>query len=121
MAVSVRGLLRRVHVVADAGEALKVRLDVVARLLAADAQLVREAERRDAVDDAEVDRLGAAAHLARHVLHRHAEHFRCRHRVNVEAFGEGLLQLRNVGDVREHAQLDLRIVGRDELHARRRR
>ena len=36
--------------------------------------------------------------------------------MNVETFRERLLQLRNVGDVREHAQLDLRIVGRDELH-----
>ena len=38
---------------------------------------------------------------------RHAEHLRRRHGVDVEAFGERLLQLRDVGDVREHAQLDL--------------
>ena len=37
--------------------------------------------------------------------------------MDVETFGEGLLQLRNVCNMGEHAQLDLRIVGRDQLHA----
>ena len=82
------------HVVADAGEALEIFLDVGAGLLALDAELVGEPERRDAVDDAEVDRLGAAADLARHALHRHAEHFRRRHGVNVEAVAERLAQRR---------------------------
>ncbi len=113
-------LLRRVHVVADAGEALEILLDVGARLLARDAELVGEAEGRDAVDDAEVDRLGAAAHFGGHVLHRHAEHFRRGHRVNVEPVREGLLQLRDVGDMREDAQLDLRVIRRDQRVPRRR-
>ena len=39
--------------------------------------------------------------------------------MDVDALGEGLLQLRDVGDVGEHAQLDLRIVGRDAACARR--
>ena len=109
-----------VHVVADAGEALEIFLDVGAGLLARDAELVGEPERRDAVDDAEVDRLGAAAHLARHALHRHAEHLRRGHGVDVEAVAEGLLQRLDVGDLGEQPQLDLRIVGGDELVARRR-
>jgi hypothetical protein len=61
----------------------------------------------DAVDDAEVDRLGAAADLARHVLDRHAEHFRRRHGVDVEALAEGLLQRFDIGDGGQQPQLDL--------------
>ncbi|MBA7476205.1 hypothetical protein ES707_11587 [subsurface metagenome] len=75
IAVLAAELLSLVHVGADAGEALKVLLDVGGGFLAGDAELVGESERRDAVDDAEIDRLGAAAHFARHVLDRHAEHF----------------------------------------------
>jgi hypothetical protein len=38
--------------------------------------------------------------------------------VNVEPVAEGLLQLRiDVGDMGEHAQLDLAVVGRDQLVA----
>ncbi len=37
--------------------------------------------------------------------------------MNVEALREGALQLRNVGDVRQHAQLDLRVVRRDQHRA----
>ena len=109
------------HVVADAGEALEIFLDVGAGLLARDAELVGEAEGRDAVDDAEIDRLGAAAHLGRHALDRHAEHFRRGHGVDVEAVAERLAQRRDVGDLGEQPQLDLRVVGGDELVARRRR
>ena len=108
------------HVVADAGEALEIFLDIGAGLLARDAELVGEPERRDAVDDAEIDRLGAAAHLARHALHRHAEHFRGGHGVNVEAVAEGFPQRLDVGDLGQQPQLDLRIVGGDELVAGRR-
>ena len=82
-------------------------------------ELVGEAEGRDAVDDAEVDRLGAAAHVGRHVLDRHAEHFRRRHGVNVDAVLERLAQRRHFGDFGQQPQLDLRIVGRDQLHAGR--
>ena len=35
--------------------------------------------------------------------HGKVEHFARRHGVNVEALGEGLAQLRNVGHVGEHA------------------
>ena len=48
---------------------------------------------------------------------RHAEHLRRGHGVDVEAFVEGLHELRDVGHVREHAQLDLAVVGGDELVA----
>ena len=55
----------------------------------------------------------------RHVLDRHPEHFRSGHGVNVEPFAEGLLQRLDAGDLGEEPQLDLRIVGRHELQARR--
>ena len=55
---------------------------------------------------------------ARHALDRHAEHLGRRHGVDVETFREGMLQLRDVGHVREHAQLDLAVVGGDQLLAR---
>ena len=37
--------------------------------------------------------------------------------MDVEAVLEGLAQLRDIGDVGEHAQLDLAVVGRDQLVA----
>ena len=92
VAVLLAKRLGLVHVVADAGEALEIFLDVGAGLLARDAELVGEPEGRDAVDDAEIDRLGAAADLARHALDRHAEHLGGGHGVNVEALAEGLPQ-----------------------------
>ena len=55
---------------------------------------------------------------------RHAEHFRRGHRVDVDAVGEGLPQLRDLGDMGEQPQLDLAVIGRDQLVAllaRRRR
>jgi hypothetical protein len=54
----------------------------------------------------------------RHALDRHAEHLRRGHGVDVEAFGEGLLQLRDVADVGQQAQLDLAVVGADQHFAR---
>ena len=102
------------HVVLDAGEAREIGLDVLARLAALDAELVGEPEGRDAVDDAEIDRLGAAPHVGRHALDRHAEHLARRHGVDVEALLERILQRLDVGDVGEDAQLDLAVVGRDQ-------
>ena len=43
-------------------------------------ELLGEPECRDAVDDAEIDRLGAPPRFARHAFDGHAEHFRCGHR-----------------------------------------
>src|SRR5438105_13686134 len=89
---------RLVHVGADAGKTFEVFLDVGRSLLSGDAELVGETKRRDAVDDAEIDRFGAAAHLARHVLDRYAEHLRGRHRVNVERVAEGVLEHGAIGE-----------------------
>ena len=106
------------HVVLDAGEFLEVLLDVGGGFLARDGKLPREAEAGDAVDDAEVDRLGLTADHRVHALHGHVEHLARRHRVNVDAIVEGLAQARNVGDVGEQAQFDLRVVSREQDIAR---
>src|SRR5690606_41703887 len=41
-----------------------------------------------------------------------------RHCVDVDSVREGLPQLRDVGDMGQHAQLDLAVVGRDQKIAR---
>ena len=81
------------------------------------AELVGQAEAGNAIDDAEIDRLGPAAHFGRHVLHRHAENLRRRHGVNVEIVGKGFFQFRNIGDMRQQPQLDLAVIGADQLCA----
>ena len=85
--------------------------------LLVDAELLREAERRQAVDDAEVDGLGGAAMLG--VL-RHgpdAENFLGGARVNVLAGAKCFDQHGVLGEMREDAQLDLRIVGGEQRPA----
>ena len=72
------------------------------------------------MNNAEIDRLGLAAHIRRHVFHRHAENLRCRHRMNVQPFrGKSFFstQLRNIGDVGQQPQLDLAVIGTNELAA----
>src|ERR1051325_5054477 len=66
-------LLGVFHIVADAGKAGEVFLDIVGRFALRNAQLVGQAETGNAIDDAEIDRLGAPAHFRRHVL-RSEEH-----------------------------------------------
>src|SRR5438876_3844534 len=92
---------RLVHIGADARKTFEIFLDVSGSFLAGDAELVGQPKRRDAVDDAEIDRFRPPAYFARHALDWDAEHFRRRHGVNVEPFAEGLLQNRNVGDLRQ--------------------
>ena len=112
--------LRLVDIVADTRETPEIGADILARFLAADAELGRQAEGRDAIDDAEIDRLGAAADQRVHALDGQAEHLARGHGVDVEAFGEGVAQLRDVGDVGKHPELDLAVIGRHQAGARRR-
>lgn len=81
---------------------LEIFLDIFARFGARDAELVGKAESGNTVDDAEVDGLGTSAHFRRHAFHRHPEHFRCGHRMNVDAVFECAAKLRNVGDMGKH-------------------
>ena len=108
-----------VHIGLDAGKTLEIGADIFARLFAADGQLVRQAKSRNAIDDAEVDGLGAAAHSGVHACNRHTEHFTGGHGVNVEAFREGLFELRNISHMGQHPQFNLRIVGTHQFVAGR--
>ena len=111
IAVPFRRRLGLFHVIADAGEPLKIFPDIGAGLLAADAKLIGEPESGNAVDDAEIDRLGATADFTGHVFDRHAKHFRRGHGVNVEPLAEGLAQLLDAGDLGQKPQFDLRVIG----------
>src|SRR5204863_2423569 len=79
------------HVGADPGEALEIGADIGRRLTLRHADLVAEAKRADAIDDAEIDRLGAPAGLRVHPLERHPEDFARGQRVNVVPLLEGAL------------------------------
>ena len=69
------------------------------------------------VDDAEIDRLGDPAHRFVDGRLVDVEDPRCHGLVNVEVVREGPAQGRIVGIMREDPQLDLRIIGRQELPA----
>ena len=74
----------------------------------------------NAVNDAEIDRLGLTAHQRRDVLGRHVEHARGGQTVEVLSGTEGLLHGAVVRDMRQHAQLDLTVIRVDEHPARAR-
>src|SRR5207248_5027905 len=84
-------LLHPLHVIADAGEALEISLDVGGRLGLRHLDLAAQAEGADAVDDAEIDRLGAPPRDRVHLLHGDAEHLARGHRVDIVAALEGSL------------------------------
>ncbi len=107
------------HEALQARVALLVRPDEGPRLALRDAEGARETERALAVDDAEVDRLRHAPLVGRHLCQGHAEDLRRHVRVDVEPVVERARQLLVLAEVREHAQLDLRVVGADEERARR--
>ena len=104
-----------VHEGAHARIALEVAADVVARFLARDVQVARESEVADAVDDAEVDGLRVAAQLGRDLIQGDAEDLGGRARVDVLAALERIDEVLVARHVREQAQLDLRVIGRQQV------
>src|SRR5204862_8305967 len=86
-------------------------------VLARELEVPREAEGGDAVEDPEVEQLCNIACVLRERGRSLAEHLGGRARMDVLPAREGLAQLRRPGDMREDAQLDLRVVGRDEAKA----
>ena len=117
VAVALRLLDRPRDEVLHVREPREVGVDVGLRLLARDLEVLREPERRDAVDDPEVDHLRDRALAGRQRRRIDAEHLGRGRAVDVLAARERLAQLRLAGDVREDAQLDLRVVGREQLRA----
>ena len=81
--------------------------------------VLREGKGRDAVDDAEVDGLGAAALELCHLRERDAEDLRGGDGVDVLAVQKSLLHDLVAADVGEQAQLDLAVVRVDQHAAAR--
>ncbi|KAG1323019.1 hypothetical protein G6F63_013160 [Rhizopus arrhizus] len=117
----VAGLLAHpLHEVAHARVAAEVQRHVVLRLATVDAQVAGQAERAHAVHQAEVDRLGGTTFVRGHFLQRAPEHLGGGVTVHVGALLAGAHQARVLGQVGHDPQLDLRIVGRQQLAALRR-
>src|SRR5207248_10803075 len=76
-----------------------------------DAELLRQAEGRESVNNSEIYDLGIAAVLWGDHERRHIEHLRGGKGVNVIAPTEGFDQQFILGKVGEQAKLDLRIIG----------
>src|SRR5690606_5888767 len=103
-----------VHERLHARVAFEVQVDVLLGAGAVDAELTAEAEGGHAVDQSEVDRLGGPALLVADLVEFGAEHLGRGRPVNVLAGGERRLESLVAAKMRHDAQLDLRIVGRDE-------
>ena len=95
-------------------------MNVLRRLLR-DADVLRQRERRLAVEQRVVDHLRDAAQLVRVAPAVGAENLQRRLLVEVGALAKRLDQHRIVGQVRQDAELDLRVVGgnQDVVRARR--
>ena len=74
----------------DARIAREIQVDVLLGELSLDTELAGKTKGRHAVDEAEVDRLGATTLSVRHVGERRAEHFRSGGAVDIELVLESL-------------------------------
>ena len=104
-----------VHEGAHARIALEVAADVVARFLARDVQVARESEVADAVDDAKVDGLGGGAQLMGDIRFRDVVDLGRGGAVNVCPGQKRLLHGFIACNVGQNAQLDLRVIGRQQV------
>ena len=75
---------------------------------------MRKAKIADAIDNAEIDRLCGAAHLAGHLSGRHAEHLARRAPVDIFAADKRCNHARILAQVGEQPQLNLRIICANE-------
>ena len=82
-----------------------------------DAQLLRESERRQAINDAEINGLRGAAVFRRLRERSDAENLLCRARMDVFAIPERVDQHGIFRKVRHDAQFDLRVVGGEQYVA----
>ena len=101
----------------DFGKLLVVALYQVAGLLLGDVQPVGQTEGRNAVDDAEVDGLGTAAHVGGHLVKRHTVNAGCRHSMDIETVFESVDHGRVAAHRRHDTQFHLRVVGRHDDRA----
>jgi len=96
---------------ADAGVLFEVGIDKLAGFALLDAQILREAEWRQAIDDSEVNHLRLATVIGGDHERRNAEDLGRGEGVNVVTAAEGFDQQRVFREVGEQAEFDLRIVG----------
>ncbi len=108
------------HEARDPRVAVEVRRDETSRLVARDAELLRERAVAHAVNDPEVDRFGRAPLVGGHLVLRLVEDERRRAGMNVTRRGEGVDERRVLREMRKNAELYLRIVcAQDEVPRRR--
>ena len=105
---------RVVHVLPDAGELREILVDDLGGFLARNAQALGQAEGGDAVGDAVIDHLGLAAHLGRDHFGEDAEDPRGGGGVDVDAGFERFQQARLAAERGDDAQLDLRVIRREQ-------
>ena len=98
----------------DARQPGEIRVDQLLRLVTRDPEVFGEPERRDPVDDPEVDHLRRVALIRVSSPVPDAEHLDGGRGWMSSLRGERLAQHRFAGDVGEDAQLDLRVVGREQ-------
>ena len=113
-----RGELGLRQKVLHARKALEVFVDERLCLGHGHAGVAGQRERAHAIGDAEVDALGVAALHRRDAVERHVVHHGRSRGVNVLVARKGFLERGIVGQVRQDAQLNLRIVGADQPPAR---
>ena len=102
------------HVTFNAGIGREVLIHIIVRLFAGNSEVFRECEAGDSVDDAEVDRFCAAAHLRSDRIRLNTEDLRRRDGVDVESAPEGVAHDFIAGDVGEEAQFNLGVIGVDQ-------
>ena len=107
-----------VHVFAYLGIGLKIAVDEFFGLASRNLHALGQTESRDAIDDTEVGGFCLAALVARHFFQRFVEDACSRGRMNVFSGVEVLNHLLVAAEMRHDAQLDLRVVGREENAAR---
>ena len=102
--------------VADAGVFAEVEVDELSALLLGEVGLASDALGAKSVDDPEIEDFGDAPLVAGDVLD--AVHGACRGIVDVFAVAEGFQETGFAGHVGEDAELDLGVVGGEELPTR---
>ncbi len=97
----------------------KIPFDISPGLSLRNAQLRGKAECRNPVNDAKIDRLRPSTRHLVHGLGWNAKDFTSRKCMNINVFRVGLPQQRIAAEMRQQAQLNLRVVGREQLCPRR--
>ena len=103
-----------VHILLHLGVGCEIAVDNLFGLLAGNLQPLAQAEGRNAVDDAEIGGLGAAALLGGHFVEGFVEQFGGRRGVDVLAVGKGRDQRFVARKMRHQPQFDLTVVGREQ-------